>query len=114
MTRSASKQGMLDELGAAPVVADALDPGQVADAVGRARPDVIVHQPTAFGAVDSVNPRHFDRDLAPTNRVRTEGTDHLLSAGRAVGVRRFVARAASRSRTHAPAGRSRPRTTRST
>jgi nucleoside-diphosphate-sugar epimerase len=88
MTRSESKQAMLQELGAVPVVADALDPDQVAEAVGRARPEVIVHQLTAIGEVDM---RHFDRDFAPTNRLRTEGTDHLLSAGQAVGVRRFVA-----------------------
>src|SRR4030095_11605924 len=88
MTRSESKKAMLDELGAAPVVADALDHDQVADAVGRAKPDVIVHQLTAIGSVD---PRHLDRDFALTSRLRTEGTDHLLSAGHAVGVRRFVA-----------------------
>jgi nucleoside-diphosphate-sugar epimerase len=88
MTRRQSTQAMLDELGAVPVVADALDPDQVAEAVGRARPDVIVHQLTAIGAID---PRHFERDFAPTNRLRTEGTDHLLSAAQAVGVRRFVA-----------------------
>jgi nucleoside-diphosphate-sugar epimerase len=88
MTRSESKQAMLYELGAVPVVADALDPHQVQEAVGRARPDVIVHQLTAIGAVDL---RHFDRDFALTNHLRTEGTDHLLSAGQAVGVRRFVA-----------------------
>src|SRR5215207_3848612 len=88
MTRSESKQAMLKELGAVPVVADALDPDQVAEAVGRARPEVIVHQLTAIGAVDL---RHMDRDFAPTNRLRTEGTDHLLSAAQAVGVRRFVA-----------------------
>src|SRR3712207_4039518 len=87
MTRSESKQAMLHELGAVPTVADALDPDQVAEAVGRARPDVIVHQLTAIGALDM---RHFDRDFALTNRLRTEGTDHLLSAGQAVGVRRFV------------------------
>jgi nucleoside-diphosphate-sugar epimerase len=91
MTRSESKQAMLSELGAVPVLADALDPNQVADAVGRARPDVIVHQLTAIGALDM---RHFDRDFALTNRLRTEGTDHLLSAGHAVGVRRFVAQSA--------------------
>jgi nucleoside-diphosphate-sugar epimerase len=88
MTRSESKQAMLRELGAVPVVADALDPDQVAETVGKARPDVIVHQLTAIGALDL---RHFDRDFAATNRLRTEGTDHLLSAGQAVGVRRFVA-----------------------
>jgi nucleoside-diphosphate-sugar epimerase len=88
MTRSGSKQAMLHELGAVPVVADALDPDQVAEAVGRARPEVIVHQLTAIGTIDF---RHLDRDFASTNRLRTEGTDHLLSAGQAVGVRRFVA-----------------------
>src|SRR5215210_4384426 len=88
MMRSESKQAMLHELGAVPVVADALDPDQVAEAVGRARPDVIVHQLTAIGVVDM---RHFDCDFALTNRLRTEGTDYLLSAGQAVGVRRFVA-----------------------
>jgi nucleoside-diphosphate-sugar epimerase len=88
MTRNESKQAMLHELGAVPVVADALDPDQVADAVSRARPEVIVHQLTAIASLD---PRHFDRDFALTNRLRTEGTDHLLSAGQAMGVRRFVA-----------------------
>ncbi len=89
MTRSESKQAMLHELGAVPVVADALDPDQVAQAVGRARPDVIVHQLTAIP--ETLDLRHFDRDFALTARLRTEGTDHLLSAGQAVGVRRFVA-----------------------
>src|ERR687886_2195497 len=87
MTPRESKQATLRALGALPVVADALDPEQVAEAVGRARPDVIVHQLTAIGALDM---RHFDRDFARTNRLRIEGTDHLLSAGQAVGVRRFV------------------------
>ena len=88
MTRSESKQVMLREMGAVPVVADALDPDQVAEAVGRAMPEVVVHQLTAIGSLDM---RHFDRDFARTNRLRTEGTDHLLSAGQAVGARRFVA-----------------------
>ena len=88
MTRRESKGELLYELGATPVVADALNPDQVADAVGRARPDVIVHQLTAIAGLDM---RHFDRDFAMTNRLRIEGTDHLLAAGRAVGVRRFVA-----------------------
>jgi nucleoside-diphosphate-sugar epimerase len=103
-TRSESKQAMLHELGAVPVVADALDPDQVAEAVGRARPDVIVHQLTALGSIDSLNPRHLERAVAPTNRLRTEGTDHLLSAGQAVGVRRFVAQSnfASYARTGGP------------
>jgi nucleoside-diphosphate-sugar epimerase len=88
MTRSESKRAALWDMGAQPVVADALDPEQVATAVAAARPDVIVHQLTALGALDM---RHFDRSFALTNRLRSEGIDHLLSAGRAVGVKRFVA-----------------------
>ena len=89
MTRSASKQAMLRELGAEPVVADALDSDQVAEAVCRARPDVIVHQLTSIPP--RLDLRHFDRDFALTSRLRTEGTDYLLSAGQAMGVQRFVA-----------------------
>ena len=58
MTRSESKQALLRDLGAVPVVADALDPEQVAEAVGAAQPEVIVHQLTAIGPLDL---RHFDR-----------------------------------------------------
>jgi nucleoside-diphosphate-sugar epimerase len=89
MTRSEAKQAMPFDLGAVPVVADALDPDQVAEAVAMAKPDVIVHQLTAIGTIDT---RHMERDFALTNRLRTEGTDHLLSAAQAVGVQRFVAR----------------------
>ena len=88
MTRTESKRDALSALGAKPVLADALDPEQVADAVALAQPDVIIHQLTAIATLDL---RHFDRDFALTNRLRTEGTDHLLSAGRAVGVERFIA-----------------------
>lgn len=88
MTRTESKQEALWDLGAEPVVADALDPEQVAEVVARTQPEVIVHQLTAISAFDT---RHFDREFALTNRLRTEGTDHLLSAGRAAGVRRFIA-----------------------
>jgi nucleoside-diphosphate-sugar epimerase len=88
MTRSESKTDILRELGARPVVADALDPESVAQAVAESNPDVIVHQLTSIG---EFNPRHMERDFAATNRLRTEGTDHLLAAGRAVGVKRFVA-----------------------
>jgi len=52
------------------------------------RDEVIVHELTAIA---SLNPRHFDRDFAQTNRLRVEGTNHLLSAAQAVGVHRFVA-----------------------
>jgi len=86
-TRMESKQAALWDLGATPVVVDALDAEQVAEAVAQAQPDAIVHELTSIAEFDM---RHFDRSFAMTNRLRTEGTDHLLSAGRAVGVKRFV------------------------
>jgi 2-alkyl-3-oxoalkanoate reductase len=94
MTRSASKQDLVRSLGARPVVADALDPDAVAQAVASAEPEVIVHQLTALSGKMSIrDARHPERSFAftMTNRLRTEATDHLLAAGRAVGARRFVA-----------------------
>ena len=89
-TRSFGKAALLEELGARAAVLDALDPDAVAATVAAAEPDVIVHQLTALDGVD-FDPRKFEAVFAQTNRLRTEGTDHLLAAGRAVGVRRFVA-----------------------
>ena len=89
MTRTPHKETLLRELGATPVVADALDPDAVAAAVAAAEPDVIVHQLTALSG--SLDLRRIERTFALTNRLRTEGTDNLLAAGRAVGASRFVA-----------------------
>ncbi|HSI80718.1 MAG TPA: NAD(P)-dependent oxidoreductase [Solirubrobacterales bacterium] len=89
MTRSESKRDLLRELGATPAVADALDADAVGEAVSAAEPEVIVHELTAIP--DSLTPRRLDRDFETTNRLRTEGTNHLLSAARGVGARRFVA-----------------------
>jgi 2-alkyl-3-oxoalkanoate reductase len=88
-TRSAAKTGALRALGAEPVVVDALDPDAVADVVAKAEPEVIVHQLTALNG--PMKMRNVKRMAAATNRLRTEGTDHLLAAGHAVGVRKFVA-----------------------
>jgi nucleoside-diphosphate-sugar epimerase len=89
MTSKPERQELVRSLGARPVVADALDPDAVAQVVARSEPEVIVHQLTALSG--SLDMRHVERDFALTNRLRTEGTDHLLAAGRAVGARRFVA-----------------------
>ncbi|MBV9949404.1 MAG: NAD(P)H-binding protein, partial [Myxococcales bacterium] len=94
MTRTASKQDLVRGLGARPVVADALDPEAVAEAVAATEPEVIVHQLTALsGKLSARDMRHPERSpLANlTNRLRSEATDHLLAAGRAVAARRFVA-----------------------
>ena len=107
MTRSPAKQDLVRSLGARAVVADALDPDAVAHAVASAEPEVIVHQLTALSGESG--PRHIDRFFETTNRLRTEGTDHLLAAGRAVGARRSWPRASGGFASPAPAGRCRPR-----
>ena len=106
MTRSASKQDLVRGMGARPVVVDALDAGAVAEAVASAEPDVIVHQLTALSGPmrmrDARHPERFEGAIM-TNRLRTEATDHLLAAGRALGARRFVAQSIAAFR-FAPTG----------
>jgi nucleoside-diphosphate-sugar epimerase len=89
MTRSTAKRQMLRDMGAEPVFADGLDRAAVMAAVARAEPEVVIHQMTALSDIKSV--RRWDHEFAVTNRLRTEGLDHLLEAARAVGARRFVA-----------------------
>jgi nucleoside-diphosphate-sugar epimerase len=88
-TRNPEKLARTAALGAETVVMNGLDAGSVGEVVARAKPDAIVHQMTALaGATDL---KHFDDAFAVTNELRTRGTEHLLAAAEAVGVRRFVA-----------------------
>ncbi|MBY9073374.1 NAD(P)-dependent oxidoreductase [Nocardioides sp. WL0053] len=88
-TTSPGKLGLVEELGAEAVVMDGLDAVSVGEAVAAARPDAIVHQMTAIAGKPDM--RHMDRWFATTNRLRTEGTDHLLAAAEATGVSNVVA-----------------------
>jgi nucleoside-diphosphate-sugar epimerase len=90
-TTGAGKLGLLRRLGAEAVVMDALDAASVGEAVARAQPDAIVHQMTAIGGGRKPDMRRIDRWFATTNRLRTEGTDHLLAAAQATGVPHVVA-----------------------
>ena len=89
MTRTPAKQDLIGDLGGRPAVADALDPEAVAQAVGEAEPEVVIHELTAIDA--ATFRRSIDKMFAQTNRLRTEGTDHLLAAAKAAGARRFIA-----------------------
>jgi len=92
-TTGPGKLGLLGQLGAEGVVMDGLDALSVGEAVAAAQPDVIVHQMTAISPAHAGKPdmKHMDRYFATTNRLRTEGTDHLLSAAEAAGVSHVVA-----------------------
>jgi nucleoside-diphosphate-sugar epimerase len=88
-SRSPENAERLRALGAEGIALDLLDPRAVRKAVLESEPHAIVHQATAL--TDVRFSRNLDRGLAPTNRLRTEGTDALLAAAREAGVPRFVA-----------------------
>jgi nucleoside-diphosphate-sugar epimerase len=88
MTRTLAKRDQIRSMGATPAVADALDPEAVAQAVAQAEPDAVIHELTDLSGTFA---RNIDKSFATTNRLRTEGTDHLLAAARAAGARRFIA-----------------------
>jgi nucleoside-diphosphate-sugar epimerase len=92
-TTSAARLGVLEQLGAHGVVMDGLDAVSVGAAVAAARPDAIVNQMTGLSAAHAGRPnlRRPDRFFAATNRLRSEGTDHLLAAAEATGVAQIVA-----------------------
>jgi nucleoside-diphosphate-sugar epimerase len=92
-TTSAGKLGLLEQLGAEGIVMDGLDAASVGEAVAAARPDAIVHEMTALSVAYAGKPnmRRADRFFATTNRLRSEGVDHLLAAAEATGVSCFVA-----------------------
>ena len=92
-TTSAGRLGVLEQLGAEGVVMDGLDAVSVGEAVAAAGPDAIVSQMTALSVAHAgkPNPRKPDRFFATTNRLRSEGIDHLLAAAEAAGVSHVVA-----------------------
>jgi len=86
-TRSASRTGLIEAAGATAVICDALDPDAVHRTVTEAAPEVVIHQLTALP--DSF--AKLRRGSEPTNRLRREGTRHLVEAAVAAGTRRVIA-----------------------
>lgn len=92
-TTNASKLGLLRKLGAEGVVMDGLNAASVGEAVAAAQPDVVVNQMTALSETHAGKPnlRRPDRFFALTNRLRSDGMDHLLAAAEATGVAHVIA-----------------------
>ena len=89
LVRTSASGLVVAELGAKPLIGDALDRVTVSHVFREFRPEVVIHQLTSLrGATDLWN---FDTVFAQTNLLRTKGTDNLLAAAREVGVGRFVA-----------------------
>lgn len=88
MTRSEDRAAQLQAMGAATVVGDVYDRPRLIEIVKQAKPELVIHQLTAFGAQDR-NP------LSETIRIRIEGTRNLVDAALAAKSRRFVAQSIS-------------------
>ena len=86
LTRTPANAPKLHALGATPAVADALDADALRRVVVAARPTHVIHELTALpkGGPKSA------RELEPTNRLRVDGTRHLIDAAVAAGAKRFV------------------------
>jgi len=91
-TTNVAKLPMLEELGAEGMVMDGLDAASVGAAVAAARPDTIVNQMTALSVSHAGKPnlRKPDRFFATTNRLRSEGIDHLIAAADALDCSRII------------------------
>jgi nucleoside-diphosphate-sugar epimerase len=89
MTRTPAKVGQLRAAGVQPVVADALDRRAVEQALRAAQPEAVMHELTALPR--RFDPRRIRRDLELNDRLRSEGTQLLVSTAQAVGAKKIVA-----------------------
>src|SRR5499426_625321 len=88
LTRSPESAPASKEIGAEPVIADALDAAAVKAAVRRIRPDAVINELTSL-------PRHYTpaemKAAAERDRkVRVEGNINFLAVLREAGVRRYL------------------------
>ena len=88
ITRDPERAKALTSPGVTTTVCDVFDRAQLRDHMERAEPDIIVSQLTSIPS--RINPRRIRRVMAPTNRLRIEGTDALITLGCQLGVSRFL------------------------
>jgi len=87
LTRDPGKRALLESLGAEALVTDALDADGLARAVAQSRATHVVQLLTALPPEGPLRAS----DLAATNALRTRGTENVIRAAVAAGVRRLVA-----------------------
>src|SRR4051794_33875757 len=76
MTRREERVEEIREAGASAVVCDVFDAATLESAVKEAGPEVVVHQLTSLPP--RLDYKAKDDPLAATNRLRSEGTRHLI------------------------------------
>lgn len=88
-TRTEQRAQALRQAGADAVVVDALERDAIHRAVREARPEVVIHELTAIPA--ALDPRRIRQEFDLTDRLRTEGTRHLVDAAVEAGAGRLIA-----------------------
>jgi nucleoside-diphosphate-sugar epimerase len=88
MTRREENAEEIRAAGAKAVVCDVFDAAALEGAVVAAAPEVVIHELTSLPP--RLDPKAKDA-LAPTNRLRLEGTRNLIAAAKAAGARRLIA-----------------------
>jgi nucleoside-diphosphate-sugar epimerase len=89
MTRREESAEVIRAAGARAVVCDVFDTATLQSAVREAAPEVVIHELTELPS--RLDPKAKDDLLAPTNRLRIEGTHNLIAAAKAAGTRRLIA-----------------------
>jgi nucleoside-diphosphate-sugar epimerase len=88
-TRNPEKASWLEAVGIMPAVVDVFDAQEVARAVARACPDVIIHQLTDLSSAPGTP--GYAAGQEANRRLRTEGTHNLVRAAKKSGVSRVIA-----------------------
>ena len=89
MTRHTDQVQALHARGAEVAMADVYDTAQLGQVIAKAKPDTVIHQMTALP--QTIDPKQIEVEFAANDRVRTEGTQNLVSAARGADVARVVA-----------------------
>jgi nucleoside-diphosphate-sugar epimerase len=89
LTRKEERSASLWDLGAVPVVADALDSARMVQVFRAIRPDAVVHQLTDLPV--GLDPSKMEEAVRRNAHIRREGTANLVKAALSTGVVPFVA-----------------------
>ncbi len=88
-TRSSRKVDALHASGVEPIVVDVFDRRALSQAISKVRPDIVLHQLTDLPP--GLDPSKMAEGTQRNARIRSEGTQNLVSAMLESGVRRLVA-----------------------
>lgn len=88
MTRSKEHAQHIADLGAAPIIADALNAASILDGIKIARPEIVIEMLTSLPK--EYTPQAMKEAREQNKKVRTEGSINLQKAAQVVGVRRYI------------------------